>query len=108
MLCSLSLWRTNSRGAVASSGPGDEQRHAQEQHCGPLHRRTACQHCEGKQPALGELSLRRVCVYLQGYFLNCLNFKLTFYLNNMLESCGWLVPITSFEKNGKERLQNKN
>lgn len=44
---------------------------------------------------------------LQGYFLNCLNFKLTFYLNNMLESCGFLVPITSFEKNGKERLQNK-
>lgn len=46
-------------------------------------------------------------VCLQGYFLNYLNFKLTFYLNNMLESCGWLVPTTSFKKNGKERLQNK-
>lgn len=77
MLCSLSMWRTNSRGAVASSGSGDEQRHAQEQHCGPLHRWTACQHCEGEhpctwkaQPALQDsLGCLCVCVFAGVFFL---------------------------------------
>lgn len=47
-------------------------------------------------------------VCLQGYFSNCcLNFKSTFstHLNNLLESCGWLIHIPLLEKNRKERLQ---
>lgn len=66
-------------------------------------------------PALGKLNLlykivQGVCMYvcLQGYFLNCLNFKLNSYLNNMLESYGWLVPITSLEKNEKRGYKIKN
>lgn len=48
MLCSLPMWRTDSGGPVASPGPGDEQRDAEEQHRGPLHRWAARRHREGE------------------------------------------------------------
>lgn len=48
MLRPFSVWRAGNGRTVASPGSAHEQRHAEEQHRGPLHRRATGQHCQGR------------------------------------------------------------